>query len=88
MLTKSLKLAIQDCTQYRHGFFIWRPKSMEKLESLGYAKRIPHAMAPGVFAWEITDAGHKALSEAACDAPVSVHAANVEVTGGGLPPSR
>lgn len=63
MLNKSLKLAIQDCDQYRPGFFIWKPKSMEKLESLGYARKIPHACAPGVFAWEITEEGHKAFNE-------------------------
>lgn len=64
MLTKNLKLAIQDCAQYRHGYYIWKPSSMKKLESLGYARKIPHAEIKNRSAWEITNEGHKAFEKA------------------------
>lgn len=63
MLPKSLKLAIEDCESYPHGYFTWRPKAMKKLEKLGYARQIPHTMRIGIFAWEITDEGRMAVIE-------------------------
>ena len=64
MLNGTLKLALQDCAQYKHGFYTWRPKAMEKLEALGFVRKIPHAMAVNKTAWEVTESGHVAFSEA------------------------
>jgi hypothetical protein len=42
VLSKSLRLALEDCAQYhKHRPYIWKQKSMEKLEALGYVQKEP-----------------------------------------------
>lgn len=60
-LSPSLLLALRDCVEWhRHRPYVWKPKSMEKLEKLGFVERDP-LIYSGMIAYAPTEKGRDYL---------------------------
>jgi hypothetical protein len=62
LLSPGLIVALKDCDSYaKHRPYVWKPKTMQRLEALGLAEpdMLMHA---GKVAYHLTDKGREALT--------------------------
>lgn len=65
----SLRIALKECAHCApHSPYIWKPKTMQKLEKLGLVEP-DQLMAFGRVAYHVTTAGHALLSDETVNTP-------------------
>lgn len=62
-LRRGIELALRECAEWsRHQPYIWKQKTMEKLEKLGYVEK-QQVMYAGRVCYQATDKGREYLAK-------------------------